>query len=440
MQKLNQNLEVNMPKKLNVELIIKHLGIYRAFHASAVQFNSVIFRLIVGVLALISGISPTAVAIVTFIEFSLNGLLEVPLGYLADTLGRVPSIILGLMMYMSGLSCVYVALILNNQWSAYLFVAHGILIGLGKPFKSGSVEAFYQNALDLHCKNDSEKKLLLTSLTDSQRYGKFYVLISVTVAFFLSWIFNLLNALPHVFIVGISLYAVCIRILWKDYLIFGDIEKRKNNSSFKKVFKTILQNRKIKLSILYNFYFWMIGVVIAGYLLVSLGREHEGSEQWIFMLSFMYGWSAIGPIVRGYLLPHLIKRMSTKAYLITFCANIVVFSSIFLLLYQKVHFTFQALYLLFYGVIFHVSFSAFQNLSMNHLMEQIKKENYATALSIQNIPGFLGVGLYSLYLILFRSGAPTVHEAFISVLIFSLCYIFVIYYFEGNSKGIAENE
>ena len=67
--------------------ILRRMGLYRALNASAVQFNSIVFRVVVGFLA---GVPGEIVALIPAIEFFLNFLLEIPSGYLADRYGRIP--------------------------------------------------------------------------------------------------------------------------------------------------------------------------------------------------------------------------------------------------------------------------------------------------------------------------------------------------------------
>ena len=93
--------------------VLKSLGIYKAVNASAVQFNSIVFRVVVGFLA---GVPAEIIALIPAIEFILNFLLEVPAGYLADKYGRVPFAIIGHITVILGLTCGYVALLLAPKW------------------------------------------------------------------------------------------------------------------------------------------------------------------------------------------------------------------------------------------------------------------------------------------------------------------------------------
>ncbi len=416
-----------MKQEISIHDILIRLGVFRALYASAVQFNSVLFRVIVGVLALSFGVPADTVALVTVIEFSLNGLLEVPCGYFADRVGRIPSIILSLLLIMLGLSCVYTALLLSDGMARVLFIIHGVLIGIAKPLSSGSIEAFYQDALKGRCQNDDHEKIAATSLTTSQNYGKYFTTIAVVAAFALAWVFGKFQWLPHTFLIGILLYAACIVTLWRDFLQLGDGERALHVSPFKDIFKATFLAPRAKLATIYNLSFWMMTVIMAGYLPLSLGREQSGAApylQWAFMAAFMLGYSAFGWVVKGHLLPFLIERVSPKQYLLIFYGLTLVMSLGFLGIYPGASIPIQIVYTFLFGTFFHTATSAVQNVSMNQLMGEIKKQDYATALSFQNIPGFLWVGCYSVYISVSRNGAPSVQEAFISVAL--LCLIFSV--------------
>ncbi|MDB5036773.1 MAG: hypothetical protein JWQ35_301 [Bacteriovoracaceae bacterium] len=421
-------------RNISCHEIIVRLGVFRALYASAVFFNSVLFRLIVGVLAISSGVPVDTVALVTLIEFSLNGILEVPFGILADRMGRVPSIALCLGTIMTGLTCVYIALLIHNDFSRVLFIIHGILIGLAKPFSSGSIEAFYQDALHRACQTEEEKKLLLTSLTTSQNHGKYYTTIAVLCAFVLAAIFNQMHLLPHTFLFGIILYAGCFVTLLRDYRQIGDIEKTLHPSSPFAIIKALVTDRSARISSIYNLSYWMISVVIAGYLIISLGREYEGDNflRWAFMVSFMLG-SAFGGAVKGHILPLLVHKLSRGKYLLTFYVLTLLSSLAFLPLYQHSNAVIQIIYIFVYGALLNTATSAIQNISMNDLMSLVKKQDYATALSFQNIPGYLWVGAYSTYLTLFRGGTPSVREAFVTVIVFSIIFSLTVIFVERDS-------
>lgn len=416
-----------MSREVSVHDIIIRLGVYRSLYNSAVQFNSVLFRLIVGVLAISYGVPVDTVALVTLIEFSLNGLLEVPFGYIADRIGRVPSIAICLGLFMSGLTCVYIALLIHNDVSRYLFILHGILIGVGKPFSSGAVEAFYQDALKRRCRPE-EEKILMTSLTTSQNHGKYYTTIAVVAAFALSAPFHQWHLLPHTFLIGISLYLGCFVTLLRDYRQIGDIEPELHPSSPIKIIFSMIKDPQSRMSVLHNLSFWMMTVVIAGYLIVSLGREYSSSNQsiqWTFMIAFMLG-SAMGWIAKGHILPRLIGRWDQKRYLL-FAYGVTFLSSLgVLLICQTASISLQIISIFIYGVIFQTSSSAIMSVAMNELLSRVNKQDYATALSFQNIPGYLWVGIYSGYLKLFRDGTPSVREAFFSVIVISLIAIIIL--------------
>lgn len=429
-----------MTGEIALQNVVIRMGVFRALYASAVQFNSVLFRIIIGVLAVFSGIPAETVAIVTTIEFWLNGILEVPCGYFGDWFGRVPSIVLSLVLIVLGLACAYSALLFNNELSSYLFIAQGVLIGIGKPLSSGSIEAFYQDALKRRCKTQDDERVLSASLTTSQNYGKYFTTIAVVLAFVVAAVFNKFHLLPQAFLLGMALYVGCIVTLLRDYSALGDIGEDKPSST-KDLFKAMLGNSGARISLGHNLSFWMMTVVMAGYLLIAFGRELSGAPktiQWSFMAAFMLGYSALGWALKGHVLPILIHRVTQKQYLLICYGVTFAMSLFFLAIYESVPAWVQIAFIFLYGMVFHTATAAIQNLSMNELMAAVKRSDYATALSYQNIPGFIGVGAYSYYLMAMRDGAPSVREAFVSVAIIALLSVAYVLIVERRTPQSSE--
>lgn len=218
-------------------------------------------------------------------------------------------------------------------------------------------------------------------------------------------------------------------VLSKDYRQLGDKEPYREVSAVGQIIKTFFLKRDAVLATLYNLSFWMMTVVMAGYLVISLGREFSDPDsstlQWSFMIAFLFGYSGVGWAIKGHLLPRLIERLNRRSYVLLFFGLNLIFSLAYPFFNEMMSLSIKIGFIFVYGAFFHVSTSAIQNISMNHLMNVFKQQDYATALSLQNIPGFLWVGLYSLYLAVFREGAPSVIEAFYTVALISVVYLLV---------------
>ena len=155
-----------------MNIAIKRLGYFKACHSSAVQFNSIVFRVVVGFLA---DVPVEIIALVTSIEFFLNFILEIPAGFIADRYGRVKLAILGLLSGIVGLFSSYIALTnLLGSYSYTLFILQGVFIGFTRPLVSGSIEAFYQDSIKkLTSQEDIEKNVEQKSFTLSDAYGRY---------------------------------------------------------------------------------------------------------------------------------------------------------------------------------------------------------------------------------------------------------------------------
>ena len=79
--------------------------------------------------------------------------------------------------------------------------------------------------------------------------------------------------------------------------------------------------------------------------------------------------------------------------------------------------------ILVYGFVFFIAFSAIQSVAQNMVMGEVEAADFATILSVQNMPGLLFIGMYSLYLTLFRNGCPSTGEIFISVAAISFVFL-----------------
>ena len=403
---------------------IRKMGIYNAVMAASVQFNSAVFRAVVGVLA---NVPPSTVAIITAIEFFLNFILEVPTGYLADKYGRIPSAILGHLSVMVGLSCGYTALIMGGQGTLpeLLFILHGVFIGFTKPLISGSVDAFYQDAVTrevdkgLHQNGDN-------SFTLSKAFGKYFTTIAVVGAFSSIYFLHQYGLAHHAFLFGIVLWGIALLRLLFDYRILGD---RYSMPSRLPELITKLNSKKVFYATGYNTSVFAVMVVIAGYFLLSIGREFSASarigdfETWTLMFLFFLGSQGLGWIVKGQVLPKIINKMSPKRYITLFYFCLIVSSVAFCLTFKSLSFYGLCVVTTLYGLIYFTSASAIQAVSRNMLLKEVPRRDYAMSLSIYNMPGFLWVSGYSVYLTKFRSGAPTLEEAFITVSIIAALFL-----------------
>ena len=411
---------------------IKRMGIYNALKISSIQFNSAVFRCVIGVLA---GVPLTTVATITAIERILNFILEVPTGRFADKYGRIPCAIMGHIAVILGLSCGYIGLIVggNSDLAEFLFICHGIFIGITSPLISGSVEAFYQDAIqreqDSGLHNDAHR-----SFTLSKAVGKYFTTIAIIVAFTMLYILNHFEMSHHAFLLGILLWGITLGRLVLDYKNLGDQYSIPSSmldlvSQFK--------NKRVIAAIFYNISIHLISAIIGGYFLISIGRElgeELGETQsWILMFLFFLSSQGLGAIIRGYTLPVLIKKVSLKNYITLAYFCLATLSVICLAFFKGLGFITMCIMAMIYGIFFFVAASAIRATSNNMLLKEVPQRDYAMVMSVYNMPGFLCTSGYSFYLIQFDQGAPSLNESFISVAVLTGVYlIFHIIFFKGN--------
>ncbi len=412
--------------------VIKSLGIYYALNASAVQFNSIVFRVVVGFLV---GAPLKAVAYITCIEYLLNFILEVPTGRIADKYGRIPMAIIGHVSVILGLSCGYVAAsgFINDENTIHIFyMLHGVFIGFCRPLISGSIDGFYKDAMKR--KGESEADL---GFSISSKYGRYLTTIYITLAFIVLIVFDQTLGAQHAFVPGILLWVMTTHRLYKDYLSFGD-SSIKTETPIKKIFQVFKQNRNILVSTYYNFAQWVIKYLVFGYFLVTFGREFAGqskSLQWMTMIAFMLGSQGFGWILKSVVIPKMIYKMSEKQYLTTFLAASFFAGLLGLSTLDtsnlSVNFT-VAVFI--FGMFTFAAMSAVERYSKDKLTKEVASTDYAMFLSIQNMPGYTFVVLHGLYYIFLGTGTPSLNEIFSQVAITSIMFIIGVYILDKSKE------
>lgn len=406
-----------------MDSILKSLGIYKALHASAVQFNSIVFRVVVGFLA---DVPVEIIALIPAIEFTLNFLLEVPAGYLADKYGRIPFAIIGHVTVILGLSCGYIALLelTNPDVTHALFVFHGVLIGFTRPLTSGSVEAFYQDALERIPQENGSKNVIDKSFTLSKKYGKHLTTIAVVMAFLAIYLFHETVGAHHAFVLGIGLWILTLIKLICDYKNFGDVQDQQSDTV--SIFDAFRASHRALISVFYSLSSFMLMGIVMGYFIVALGRDivdQNSFAYWSMIVSFMIASQGLGWIAKSYILPYLIQSFNEKKYLSIFYFVLFALGFVLQTAFDSLN-TGLSIFLIFvFGMVFFTALSAIQSVSQNMLLSEVERKDYAMALSIQNMPGLLFIGLYSFCLVIYKNGCPEVGEIFVSVSAISLVFL-----------------
>lgn len=399
--------------------ILRSLGHYRVFFAAIVAFNSICFRVILGVT---SGSILEAVAIVSTIEWISNTILEIPGGLIADRFGRIRAALFGFFLFALGLFFSFFAMMESEHktLALSLLVLDGLCFGLGKPLVSGTVEAFYQDALRRQPENDENNLIRDRSFTLSNRFAPYVALVAVPLAFGSIYVLQKTIGAPYLLVLGGILYFHLINRLYKDGKKYGEVfpeDSRQVLWDFYSSILIFLRNRTVQYGTFLVTLFHIINAVVAGYLVVSLGREfhsHGPRVFWMTMFSFMFGLYGIGWIARALVLPRLIILKHEQACLAIALTALLAWSLVLIYFGSELHsysHVFVGL-LLFFGASTQLALGAIQGISTNTILSQFDKRMYATCLSISNMPGYLCFGLISAYFASFSNGAPSLHLAF----------------------------
>jgi MFS family permease len=406
------------------EATIRRLGIYRVLYASNVQYNSILFRIIVGVTG---GLPVKAVALVSFLEFFLLTVLELPTGRLADRFGRVPLSVAGFILTAGSLVSLFFALQFSHDTALAtgLLVIDGILLGIGRPLFSGAVEAFYQDAIARKVKEEgAAASLELNSFTLSNRHGRYISTAAVFAAFLSLALLNRTGVEHYLFLIGAAVYLGIAAMLIRDLKLLGDFPEVTPSQSVATLAKQVFTLRRSLFASVVNLTSSMYGIAVMGYLIVSMGRGIPAGETYFFYLclaSFMFGYVSFGWILKAHVLPNLIERLTEKSYLSLLYSVLLVPSAALWFYWGNIPYVGYPVILAVYGILIQVVMSGTKDISTNMVLEPFSRNNYATVASLSNLPSFAWVWIYDLYLLGFTAtGVPSMEEIFLTVSAVSL--------------------
>jgi MFS family permease len=394
---------------------ISRLGVFNATAQSAIQFTSILFRVVVGVLATSLR---DAVALATAVEFAMSAVLEVPGGIVADRLGRAVSALAGIACFAASALCLFFAVVWQDQpLVGYgLVLADGILCGFGKPLLSGSAEAFYQNALHRWEEaNPDVPSQAEHSLTLSLRYGKYFTSVAALAAFAIAAALAPSGRAHYGFWGGFALYGALFSILWRDRLRWPETpSKREAVAGVREWARRFATSPALRTSATLAFLFYVCASAVLGYFVVAVGRQsglRQGEIPWVPMASFLLGHLTLGWVSKSTVLPWLLARMSKQRYLLLHFAALGTVSAAGALADGLP----GPVVLFFYGALFQVTTSGFHLVAVNQLLAHVPRAEFATALSVQAVPGYLWTAAYSVILALWCDGAPSVRGIFATV-------------------------
>ncbi len=415
---------------MSIDNSIRQLGIHGALTHGIIQFNSVVFRVIVGV----AGYLPLeSIGLVTAIEYILNVLLEVPAGFISDRIGQAKSAKIGMILIAGGLFSIFFAIVFrsNSVLSNVLIIMDGIFLGIGKPFLSGSVEAYYQAKIVKFGDSEKDKIKVETSFITSKQFGKYIPSLGLLLSFLLLFLLEkyhlgyLAIGMGGLSWIGLFIwFSLVTRELGSDVTTEG----KHQLMSPRVVIRTFF-TLKIFKSNLISLSYWGLGGIIMHYLIVSVGREFKGEFNELFSIaSFMFGSFFCGWYISGTLLPRVIKKVKLDLFV-----NCLIVGHFLINLLALFYFRSSPsylsinLFLFVFGCVFMPLLSGLGSVASNSLLKQVKSEDYAKCLSIQNMYGFTLIGLYSLYVTITSEGAPGLEDIFVFNIALALVLLIVFF-------------
>lgn len=422
-----------------LEYALKRMGVATSLYQGAIQFNSVTFRVVCGVLGYV-GLD--SVAISASIEKTLNGLLEIPTGIIADRYGRAESTLMGIKCIILALTAMYLAtLTFGKSYSTILIYINGLLLGIATPLISGAMAGFYQSCVDKSCVGIDElkvKHIKENTFTLSKVYGKYIPLVSVLSSFISLYLFEKYFGANHLFIIGILFYGFVHFFISNDVKHFGD-QKRNKKISMSKLSTSIKEffgNSNCFIAMVLNLCVKTISMMIIGFYMMSLGSDLEYDKSILYfsaLASFLIGCFGPGWIFYGQFGPALLEYLGRRNYQISIISVLITVSAVGLLIYNDLTIIHKIIFSFALGSATTFFFVGLSSISNNLVLSEVKESDYATMLSIMGIIGLLASGLYSFIILKVYNGIPSVSSILWSTLV--LCGVSVV-----ASLFLKENE
>jgi hypothetical protein len=294
-------------------------------------------------------------------------------------------------------------------------VCAATLVGLGKPFFSGSVEAFYQDAIESRRVGDGDHIKANTSFILSSGFGKALPAIYIVGSFLIVAVLQVFDLAKIAFLFGAALYLLVVLRLRTDGQNLGDnSHSQRQFPSFGALTK-ILKSPDVIWSSILKALNWLIVIYIMGHGIIVIANEKQfgsDAEKMIVYFLFMLSFMGLGWFVRGSLNPYLFKRFNHQKIVLISYILWALFNIVMMLLLSGANFTTTCFLISIYMTAFQICYSMWQDWSANLLLQSVDREVYASALSLQNIPGFILVSLMNIYFSTFVKGYPGMNEMY----------------------------
>jgi MFS family permease len=390
----------------SANVVLERFGRFRISQASTIQFNSIIFRIVAGVINPSLG---SYVALLTAVEFVLNGLLEVPLGRVADTYGRARSAIAGFILL--SLSLIVDFVYVQGEWDSTfnigLAVTAGIFLGVGKPLISGSVEGFYQNILQRFSGATAEAEdLVSNSFVNSLNRRTYLPSLYILTSFSCVLAFSYFEITNYLFIVGAFLYLHLAIVLIFDLTRYPETRQQGLRFDFFVHGKNLFENSDATAGVIGLTFSVFVLMILKGYQIFFIAHEFKLSHSRVIMIYFflMMGSMGLGWFLRA----RYGKTIATRLPYFPLFARLSMLLLVGVLI-QSVGFLYpkvEILCITFFLSAAVVQFATgiVQDTSANLILGAVDQEGMSFALSIANIPGFFVVAIYSFWLSSYAGG------------------------------------
>lgn len=426
----------------NLNDVLFSLGVFRVLFAGVIQYNSICFRVLGG---LVYPNLLASVAIVTAIEFILNAILEIPCGFIADKFGKTKIAILGLYFVSIGTFFLMLSFIFHydTNLSYFFLVCNATLIGVGKPLYSGSIEAFYQQCLMSFNRDGGNSKVISNSFSSSVVVGRYVPLLFVISAFIILWIFDKLSILPFSLLVSSLLFIFLSVKLGNDYksALRAGIYKPEERQNVYIPQLRFFASRDFLVPVIFSTLILAIAMLNLGFFIISLGRELNLSiAQEYFVFGFyMIGVMFIGWIASSYILPFLSLKFGRYKQIVLYFSFFIFVN--FFLLNIGLDFKFEILLLIMmvYGAAFQIVNLGVVSICKNMVLDLGQSENLATILSIANIIPFILVSIISTIIAFFCDGALSLKGSFNFLISTSFLGVLVILFIFNKEDKFGDN-
>ena len=393
-----------------------------------------------------AGLPAEAYSLEAAICFVLMSILDVPTGMIADLFGRVISLKIGALFQVLSLLCLSGAIIFfrqgHNGLMWILLVIEAISDAVCNTLMSGAREAFYQDVVDTNSESlgpAERKKFRINFLSMSERYSRWISFFSAIGFVTLTVVLEAWNKLGYVscLVMALVWYVMFLNFerVAKAHL---PVETRHSYLDLKQNFRNLLKETRffltsklkscaeLRLGIIGNSAAYFISVLFIQYLIISILRDSNfknSNYAIVTILALSFG-AQLGRLVRGYILPIVVSRLSSVTTIYVSLILIAGWSHLLLNIYEPVSSEGGIFKLSLMVIPTDLFMGMLGRTSVGLIQVNTPQKIRATLMSITSGLMMLLQGVYACLLGITKLAAPNVVE--LGSVVFWTCAIFLI--------------